>query len=352
MKRITITLVSCAIVGFSFAQGGDWFGGSGGGGGSSSSGSSGTSGSRSGSGTSGGRTGSGTVSTESSTGTSGGGATTPTAPRVVPTIGTHYDDAPEAHVNSDIFMQQENPGLNEAVAVPYPFIREADIKFHRRIWRRIDTRQKLNKAFTWPKNPITQILYELATKGKVKAYTSDSLINYMTPEAAYEAGSQEVTIMVPNPANPDDPDDLIPQTIFDPFKWEKILKFEIMEEWFFDYKYGEMRPRILAIAPIRTVQVNGMSLEVPLFWLKMDDLRPTLAKCEVYNRYNDAMRISWDDLFNHYRVFDSYIVKQTDWDDRYIQQKPEFATDGVATLLEGERIQYDLFYFEHDLWEY
>ena len=126
-----------------------------------------------------------------------------------------------------------------------------------------------------------------------------------------------------------------------------------MEDWIFDYKHSEFRPRIIAIAPLREFKApNGMTFEIPLFWLKMDDCRPTLAKSEVYNRYNDAMRISWDDLFNHYRVFDSYIVRQTDYDNRYIAQKPEFQNDGLAALLEGENVKNDLFIFEHDLWEY
>jgi len=84
----------------------------------------------------------------------------------------------------------------------------------------------------------------------------------------------------------------------------------------------------------------------------MKDLRPWLAKSEVYNRYNDAARISWDDVFNHYRLFDSYIVKTTDWDDQYIANKSEFRQDGLAALLQGEKIKNDLFMFEHDLWEY
>jgi gliding motility associated protien GldN len=125
-----------------------------------------------------------------------------------------------------------------------------------------------------------------------------------------------------------------------------------MEDWIFDYKYSEMRPRIIAIAPLYQEKINGVTYELPLFWLKMDDLRPTLAKSEVYNRYNDVMRISWDDLFNHYRLFDSYIVKQTDWDDKYIAQKTEFQQDGLGALIEAENIKNDLFIFEHDLWEF
>jgi gliding motility associated protien GldN len=285
----------------------------------------------------------------------GAGATgTGAAPVLaVPTIGTHYDDAAESHYETPHTVNDGRPGVDQGVVVNYPYLREADVKFKRRVWRRIDTRQKMNKAFTWPKNPITQIMYDLATKGKSRAYWTDSLNRVMTPEDAYKQGSKLVVTQIQNWRNPDDPTDLVDTAYYDIFKWEKITKFEVMEDWIFDYKHSEFRPRIIAIAPLYEEKFpNGMTYELPLFWLKMDDLRPTLAKCEVYNRYNDVMRISWDDLFNNYRVFDSYIVKQTDWDDRYISQKPEFMQDGLGALIEGENIKNDLFIFEHDLWEY
>jgi gliding motility associated protien GldN len=271
---------------------------------------------------------------------------------VTPTIGTHYDDAPEAHYEPPHTPNDGRISITENVVVPYPYLREADVKFKRRVWRRIDTRQKMNKSFTWPGSPVTQVLYELAVKGKVKAYENDSFASYYTPEEAFERGADFVVTQIPDPRFPDDPDNMIDTTYWDPFRWDKIIKFEIMEDWIFDYKHSEMRPRIIGIAPLMTKSVMGISIEVPLFWLKMDDIRPTLAKSEVYNRYNDVMRMSWDDLFNHYRMFDSYIVKTTDWDNRYINQKPEFMQDGVAALIEGEKIKNDLFIFEHDLWEY
>jgi hypothetical protein len=64
------------------------------------------------------------------------------------------------------------------------------------------------------------------------------------------------------------------------------------------------------------------------------------------------MRLNWDQQINLHRIFDSYIVKRTDWDDQYISGKTEFKGDGVAALLESDKIKNDLFIFEHDVWEY
>lgn len=346
MKRLFVLTITMAAFGFASAQ---WF---------SPEGSGGASGGASGSGSaSGGASGGGTVRASGTTGSGSSSgaaapAATPSPELATPVIGTHYDDPAESHYEPPHTNNDGRPNMDEAVAVPYPYLREADVKYKKRIWRRIDTRQKLNKSFTWPGQPITQVLYELATKGKVKAYNSDSLATWMTPEDAFKKGSELIVTQVPNWRNPDDPTDLVDTQYYEAFKWEKIIKFEVMEDWIFDYKYSEFRPRIIAIAPLMTKTINGMSIEVPLFWLRMTDLRPTLAKSEVFNRYNDAMRISWDDLFNHYRLFDSYIVKQSYYNNLYLNQMPEYMQDGLAALLEGENIKNDLFIFEHDLWEY
>jgi gliding motility associated protien GldN len=278
-------------------------------------------------------------------------------------IGLHYNDTAIAHYDPEYINQDTNLTVIEGTFIPRPYLRKADEKFRRRVWRVIDLRQKLNKSWTWPRNPIANIFWELGTKGLCRAYNWDSLRTIITPEAILAKCNTESTFQILNW-------DIDPQSGFDPaepsnyhdttvpiiFKWEMIHKFEIMEDWIFDYKHGEMRPVIIAIAPIRDVvlEVNKVKVttEDKPFWLKMDDCRPTLAKSQVFNRFNDAMRLNWDQQINGLRLFDSYIVKTTDYDDRYLNFKKEFSEDPVALLLESEKIKNDLFIFEHDLWEY
>lgn len=286
----------------------------------------------------------------SSTSEINSGTTNPTTPTLI--RDAHYNDSPQAHYEGPLPNNDGRISMLQGVAVPYPYLREADVKFRKRIWRRIDTRQKMNTCFTWPGDPITRLLYEMATNGKVKAYNSDSFSTWKTPEQVAEIGSDTEWVEIPNWKNPGVYDDFIDTPILTQFHWDDIKKFEIVEDWIFDYKLSEFTPRIIGIAPIRTISINSFSIDVPMFWLKMDDLRPTLAKSEVFNRYNDAMRMSWDDLFNHYRLFDSYIVKQSFYNNLYLNQMPEYQQDGLAALLEGENIKNDLFIFEHDLWEY
>jgi gliding motility associated protien GldN len=85
----------------------------------------------------------------------------------------------------------------------------------------------------------------------------------------------------------------------------------------------------------------------PLFWIYFNDLRPYLVRYEYFNRVNDGQRITYDDAFAK-RMFNSYIIKESNVYDRYINA---YAT-GLDALLESDRIKNDIFIFEHDLWEF
>jgi gliding motility associated protien GldN len=243
--------------------------------------------------------------------------------------------------------------VKERKAVPYRYIREANVKWSKRIHRIIDVREKQNKIMHWPRNPFYLIVWNSAMNGVLTAYRNDSLTSIKTPEDIDKEISIESTVMVPNPDNPDDPYDLVPTTVSEKYDPKKITKYRLMEDWIFDYNYSDFRARIIAIAPLwRPLTESGIELqETQLFWLKMDDLRPILANEEIFNTKNDAARMSFDHWFQM-RMFNSYIVKESNMYDLDIAYFEDFRDDGVAALLESDRIKNDLFILEHDLWEY
>jgi hypothetical protein len=63
---------------------------------------------------------------------------------------------------------------------------------------------------------------------------------------------------------------------------------------------------------------------------------------------NDAQRVSFDDLFNQ-RRFSSWIYKISNVHDN--RRVGDYAS-GMDAMFEAERLKYELFEFEHDLWEY
>ncbi|MBI1305803.1 MAG: gliding motility protein GldN [Bacteroidetes bacterium] len=254
----------------------------------------------------------------------------------------------------------EKSGVKERKVIPHRYTREGNIKYHKRIHRVIDTREKQNLPMHWPKNPFYNIIYEAGIKqpgseGYVTPYSSDSLImgGILTPEEVKAKGTTEFITQVPaDPNNPDDIYNLVDTTITVQFEPKQIKKYRIMEDWVFDYNYSDFRPIIKAIAPLYPLIVSGVDLgEVPLFWVRMEELRPILVNEEVFNPFNDAARLSFDDWFEM-RMFSSYIVKESNVWDADIKELEEFRDDGFAALLKSEEIKNDLFIFEHDVWEY
>ena len=86
---------------------------------------------------------------------------------------------------------------------------------------------------------------------------------------------------------------------------------------------------------------------MPLFWVYYPEARKLLANSEVFNRENDAARLSFDDMFQK-RLFGSYIYKESNVYDRRIE---DYRT-GINALLESEKIKEDISNFEHDMWEF
>ncbi len=110
-----------------------------------------------------------------------------------------------------------------------------------------------------------------------------------------------------------------------------------------------MEVRIIGICPI-TDEVDSkgdFKGTKALFWIYFPEARPIFAKSEVFNRFNGAAKMTYDDFFWK-RMFSSYIYKEDNTYDRIIA---EYAL-GIDAMLESERIKSDLFNFEQQLWEY
>jgi gliding motility associated protien GldN len=250
--------------------------------------------------------------------------------------------------------------VQERKVVPWPYLREADVFWAKRITRVIDVREKQNQCMQWPKNPLSLVLYNAVRDGKLIPYVDDSLRSVMTVEEFLGRGSD--TDYVATPYDENDPTLRRTDTVYTPFRpEEKIKKYRVLEDWIFDKKESRMYVRIIAIAPLFNPKVAGIELgEQDLCVLKYhrspddadrNDIRDITVNMEVFNRQNDAARVTFDDWFEQ-RLFSSYITKEANQYDNRIKDFEDFRDNKVAAMLESERIKYDLFEKEHDLWEY
>lgn len=272
-------------------------------------------------------------------------------------------DTPRVSLRNDAAIERNL--VKDRTPLAYEHIREDDAWFRERVWREIDIREKMNLPFRYRAQEdngsqrfISILLNGLRT-GEITAFDATIDDRFTTPLTIEEIGKNLAgkcdTIEVPDFEK--DPTGskgtMKSKLVCAEFNPDDIQKFRIKEEWVFDKESSRLYSRILGIAPVKTVidESTGQVLgETPLFWLYYPDLRPTLAKYEVYNGKNFGARMSWEELFES-RYFSSYIVKSTfeNPQDLFIKG---YIKDDILRLLESDAIKDKIFNFEQDLWHY
>ena len=234
----------------------------------------------------------------------------------------------------------------ERVALPWPHLREADVFWQKRIWRVIDTKQKMNQTFTYADQPFIQVLLNIIQQQPTaRIYMDDEFKQPLTyQEVTQNLGSTD-TIRVIDPETYEE----TTKVVQNDFDWSTVSKFRIKEDWIFDQSNSRMIVRILGIAPIRSVmdQNGEYRGDQAMFWAYYPDFRQHLAKYETFNPFNDSNRLTWDDVMEM-RMFSSFIIKELNIQDRRIQDYVQ----GKDALLESERLKKQLFEFEQNLWSY
>ncbi len=237
--------------------------------------------------------------------------------------------------------------VKEKEILNYDHLREADIFWQKRVWRVIDTHQKMNLTFTEPNDPFISVLLSVIEENseEVHIFMDDTFSEEITiDDVERQLGSVDTITVI-------DPDTYEETTkiVKNDFNWTAVTKFRVKEDWVFDEETSMMLVRILAIAPIMDVTDDNGNYrgQRAMFYAYYPDFRPHLMRKEVFNPFNDAQRLTWDDVLEM-RLFSSYIMKESNIHDRRIQ---EYST-GRDALLESERVRQEIFEKEHNLWSY
>jgi len=244
----------------------------------------------------------------------------------------------------------------------YQYIRKDDAFWGKRVWEEIDIREKMNLPFRYAVDDdngnqrLISILINAVRHDSIMAFNpiDDRFTTPMTPDEILNTlQGQQDTIRVVDPVTGQE----TTQVYRNDFNPDAVQRFRIKEDWVFDKQTSTMYVRIIGIAPEKAITNSDGSIRAyaPMFWLYYPDLRPILARFDVYNPKNFTMRMSWEDLFEM-RFFSSYIVKEDNAFDRsirdYVRPGDTTIDAGVRRLMEGQRIKDEIFNWEQDAWQY
>jgi len=256
------------------------------------------------------------------------------------------DNMPQDVVHYDNDLMDVQP-------IPLPSVRKADIMWSKRLWREIDLRQKMNQPFYYPIEPhnnwrnFITVVMDALREGSITAYDISTTDEFLVPLTFQEIVSRQIDTVHLTLTRPFPPYDQYDTVIYSDFDPNRVNRIRIKEDWYFDKKRSQMMVRILGICPVMIKVRNEEEFTEPLFWIYYPEARPVLAQAEVFNRFNDAARRSYDEIFMK-RFFTSYIYKEQNVYDRRISEYAQ----GLDALLEAERIKLELLDFEQSLWEY
>lgn len=269
-------------------------------------------------------------------------------------------DRKESLERDGIYTRETTPAR---VPIPYQFVRESDVLWSKRIWRIIDLRQKMNYPLYYPtdlmqdRESLVQRLVRAIKYNEINAY--DPIDDEFTTRLSYEQVVKQLGAEDKEQTQLDENGQEVKVTVKGQIRWGDVKELLVKEDWFFDKQRSVMEVRIIGICPIlhrmdyrktgSDEEQEGSLNRIQTFWIYFPEARSVLANTDAYNNFNDAQRITYDDLFWK-RNFDSYIIRISNvWDNRAIY---DYTFTGLGTLLESEKIKTELFNFEHDLWEY
>jgi gliding motility associated protien GldN len=248
----------------------------------------------------------------------------------------------------------------------YGYIDDRDILWSKVTWEYLDLNEKINLPLYYPVDTIgvpknRRSLFDTLLRGiksediteiyddsyftskLTKAEISSKLFRVDTTDAGFDelnAGASNIDQYI----------DKINLTSQD------IEGFKLKGLWYFDKRQGEMKYRLLAIAPVAPdVQTMGrddidISEELPLFWVFFPDARNVLHDMKVFNSKNSAYPISFDHLLNA-RRFSSIIYKEENiYSDREVSDYVK--GNALFQVLESNKIKESIRNKELDMWNY
>lgn len=251
--------------------------------------------------------------------------------------------------------------------LPYAYVDDRDILWSKTVWEVIDLDERVNFPLYYPLDtidigPDRRSLYDVLIKNIKNGKLTDVYVDsYFTEKRKFSdlaATLQKVDTTdygyeQYNAGEPISPEYINRRNLTAADLEEYLIK----GIWYFDKRLGELKYRLLGIAPVAPdvnfIDDESMDLaeaKVPLFWVWYPSARQILHEAKVFNQRNSAQPISFDMLLNA-RRFNATIYKEDNvHGDREV--KDYIADNALFQLLESKRIKEVIRDREQDMWAY
>lgn len=249
-------------------------------------------------------------------------------------------------------ISAEKIAADNDAPLAYGYIDDRDILWSKVVWEFVDLNQKINLPYYFPidtanisndRRSLFDTLMKGIKNGDIENVYSDSFFTSKVTQAEID----EKLINVRTSGN-----------FADTFRisTEDIEGYMIKGMWYFDKRQGELKYRLLALAPMGK---DVLTLGLPdieddelyeLFWIFFPEARQLLHNSTVFNPKNASQPISFDHLLNA-RRFSSVIIKEENiYGNRSIADYVR--GNAMFQLLEADRIKEGIRDREMDMWNY
>lgn len=233
----------------------------------------------------------------------------------------------------------------------YGYIDDRDILWSKVVWEFVDLSQKINLPYYYPidtanistdRRSLFDTLLKGIRKGEIKDVYSDSFFTSKVTET--EINEKLYNIRTSGGFS----DTFNIQT-------RDIEGYMIKGMWYFDKRLGELKYRLLALAPMgKDVLTLGLEFAdndlYELFWIFYPSAREVMHKAKVFNPKNVSQPISFDHLLNARRFNATIIREENIYGNRSISDY--IRGNSLFQLLEADRIKEDIRDREIDMWNY
>ena len=256
--------------------------------------------------------------------------------------------------------------LDNDAPLEYGYVDDRDILWSKTVWEVIDLDERVNFPLYYPIDTIDigadrRSLYDVFLKNiknnKLDVYAD----SYFTEKRIF--GDLEATLRKVDTTDLGYEQINAGEQISAEYINERDLTAADIEEyrikgmWYFDKRQGELKYRLLGIAPVAPdvnfIDDESMDLQdakVELFWVWYPDARQILHEAKVFNQRNSAQPISFDMLLNA-RRFNGVIYREDNvHGDRKVNDY--IADNALFQLLEAKRIKEVIRDREQDMWSY